>query len=62
MIEIQLHHDRNWKSFKRHFPNAKFIGFECGYWGPTFLVKKSDWENNKNKLPKSCSIDHVKEV
>lgn len=58
-MEITLHHDRNWKSFKRHFPGAKFLGFECGYWGPCFRVDDQEWKKNKAKLPKSCTIDKV---
>jgi hypothetical protein len=61
MIEITLHHDRNFKSFKRIFPNAQFQGFKCGYWGPSFLVPKTEWDANKQRLPKSCTIDDVKE-
>lgn len=52
--EIQLHHYRNMATFKKHYPNAYFIGFECGYWGPTYLVEEF------NGLPKSCTIDYIR--
>lgn len=53
--EIILHHHRNRKTFERHYPDAKFIGYSCGYYNPTYLVKMFDI----NKLPKSCTINSV---
>lgn len=58
-MEITLYHDRNWKSFKRHFPDAKFLGFGFGYYEPTFAVDPQEWENNKAKLPKSCTVIEI---
>jgi hypothetical protein len=58
--EIILHHDRNRKSFLRHFPDAEWLGFECGYWGPSYLVSDKEWAEKKHLLPKSCSIDEIK--
>ncbi len=62
MKEIVLHHDRHRKSFQRHFPNAKWLGFECGYWGPSYMVTDKDWQRNKHLLPKSCQIDEVNNI
>lgn len=59
-MEITLYHNRNWKSFKRHFPNAKFLGFGCGYYEPSFRVDDQEWETNKSKLPKSCTVIEIK--
>ena len=59
MIEVTLYHDRNFKAFKRHFPNAEFLGFEYGYYEPSFRVDDTEWEQNKFKLPESCTIVRV---
>lgn len=59
-LEIELHHYRNMSSFEMHFPQAKFIGFTCGYYGPTYLIERKIWNAYKNGLPKSCTINEVK--
>jgi len=55
-MEITLYHYFNFKTFKRHFPNAIFLGFEYGFYKPSFSVNDQDWESNKSKLPKSCTV------
>jgi hypothetical protein len=62
MIRIELYHYRNCKSFKRYFHNAKFEGFECGYYFPSWFVGEQEWEANKGKLPKSCTITKIEKV
>jgi hypothetical protein len=60
MKEIILHHDRNREAFLKVFPNAEFLGFGFGYWEPTYKLSDREWQRNKNRLPKSCTIDEVK--
>lgn len=61
-VEVTLFHWRNANSLKKVFPNAKFLYFETeSYYYPSFLISKKEWEENKNKLPKSCSIIEVQE-
>lgn len=55
-MEITLHHNWNFKTFKRYFPNAIFLGFAYGFHKPKFYVDDLEWEEKKSKLPKSCTV------
>lgn len=59
---ITLHHSRNFAAFRKVFPTAKFLGFECGYWGPAFQVTDKEWSAKKLLLPQSCTIDKIELV
>jgi len=61
-MEITLYHNRDFKLLKRHFPNATFLGFEYGYYKPSFSIDDLDWEINKDKLPKSCTVVKISKV
>jgi hypothetical protein len=61
-VDVKLYHDRNRKSFLRAFPSAIFDGFESGYFGPHYIVKKEEWQQTAKLLPKSCQVVEVKTI
>jgi len=42
---------------KKYFKDVVFLGFECGYWGPSISI--SNWEDIKESLPKSYKPTEV---
>lgn len=58
ITELTYSHNRNvfikddWKPFiNKYFENVKFLGFESGRYEPSISI--TNWEEVKDKLPKS---------